>query len=249
MDVQARELNASNYNQFWEEWPDFVRYHPGSRHRRRLILDCVRSLRFSSVLDVGCGTGELLGLIQMEFPEKITLSGADFSPSVVEENKRKYPGVEFFVIDLPRQKLEKRYDLVLCSEVIEHISDQKSSFLNLANLVRPGGHLCLTCPTGKIYSTEKHFGHVHHPSAEEILSYAKESGLEVLSLKVWGFPTYNLLKWATNVNSEWAIKNFSTGKYDWKKKIISNVLYYTNFLNFSKHTQGSQIVALFRKPS
>jgi 2-polyprenyl-3-methyl-5-hydroxy-6-metoxy-1,4-benzoquinol methylase len=247
MSEPSVELSAANYNQFWQEWPDFVKFHPGSRHRRRLVLESIHNLSFQSVLDVGCGTGELLGLMQKEFQGK-KLTGADYSPAVIGENKRKYPTVDFFVIDLPRATVDRQFDLVLCSEVIEHIDDQKNSFLNLAKLVKPGGHLCITCPTGKIHNTEKHFGHVRHPKPEELEEFAKLSGLKVVHFFVWGWPTYNLLKWATNVNDKWAIKNFSTGKYDWKKRWIANLLYLANFFNLAHFRKGTQIVALFQKP-
>ncbi len=38
------------------------------------------------------------------------------------------------------------FDLVLCTEVLEHVSDWTSAFHNLAVLLAPGGTLIITCP-------------------------------------------------------------------------------------------------------
>jgi SAM-dependent methyltransferase len=38
------------------------------------------------------------------------------------------------------------FDLVLCTEVLEHVSDWHSAFRNLASLLLPGGTLIITCP-------------------------------------------------------------------------------------------------------
>ena len=59
----AVERNLSFYQGFWEETPDFIRYNPGARHRRRMILRLLGAERFDSLLDVGCGNGELLALV------------------------------------------------------------------------------------------------------------------------------------------------------------------------------------------
>ena len=38
------------------------------------------------------------------------------------------------------------FDVVLCTEVLEHVSDWQSAFRNLAALLAPGGTLIVTCP-------------------------------------------------------------------------------------------------------
>jgi 2-polyprenyl-3-methyl-5-hydroxy-6-metoxy-1,4-benzoquinol methylase len=40
-----------------------------------------------------------------------------------------------------RGEHEAHYDLVLCSQVLEHVWDHEATFSNLAALVRPGGLL------------------------------------------------------------------------------------------------------------
>jgi len=45
-----------------------------------------------------------------------------------------------------RSEHEAHYDLVLCSQVLEHVWDHGTAFSNLAALVHPGGLLWMACP-------------------------------------------------------------------------------------------------------
>src|SRR5580658_1368439 len=243
----AIERNMAFYQEFWEGTPDFSRYTPGARHRRRLILDCLSSERFASVLDVGCGNGELLALLHGTHPDVSALAGVDLSPDQVSRNRARLPGMEFFALDIQKEPLDRAFDLVVCSEVIEHLDDQRAAVTNLARMVNPGGRLVLTCPTGTMYPTEHHFGHVRHPAAEELGAWARDAGLEIVSLWNWGWPTYRALKWATNVDAEWALQRFASGSYSLGAKLVSGGLYWLNFLNRHDDARGCQLVGVFRK--
>jgi 2-polyprenyl-3-methyl-5-hydroxy-6-metoxy-1,4-benzoquinol methylase len=243
----AIDRNMAFYQQFWEETPDFTRHNPGARHRRRLIVDCLGSEKFASVLDVGCGNGELLALLHGVHPQVASLTGADLSPDQVARNRARLPNMEFFALDVQKDSLDRRFDLVVCSEVIEHLDEPGAAVKNLARMVRPGGRVVITCPTGTVYPTERHFGHVRHPLSGELGTWAAEAGLAPLSLWNWGWPTYRLLKWATNVDAEWALKRFAGGTYTLGAKLISGSLYWLNFLNRHDDARGCQLVGVFRK--
>ncbi len=43
-------------------------------------------------------------------------------------------------------KFENQFDLVICSQVLEHVYDVKVALENLVNLVKPGGYLWVACP-------------------------------------------------------------------------------------------------------
>lgn len=240
-------LNASDYDAQWYRLGDFVRYNPGAQHRRRLILDLVQELQFSTVIDVGCGPGELLLLLLRRYPTA-AVTGVDLSPAVITANAAAIPSADFRVLDLARGALPATFDLVICSEVIEHLPKWRDGVANLAQMITPGGHLLITCPTGRIYETEVGFGHVEHPEKEALAKTVEALGLETVTLFQWGFPSYLLFKVLANINSDWAAESFGTGEYSAWKRAVSKLLYWTSFASFKDHGRGCQLVGLFRLP-
>src|SRR6185437_2806662 len=43
--------------------------------------------------------------------------------------------------------LRNEFDVVICSDVMEHIPDDKAAFLNLTQALKPGGYLLVTSPS------------------------------------------------------------------------------------------------------
>jgi SAM-dependent methyltransferase len=73
-----------------------------------------------SVLDVGCGFGDLYaffrdtGLIKQN---KISYTGYDISPKIIEAAKRKYPEARLELKDILEEKETKKFDYLFCSGV------------------------------------------------------------------------------------------------------------------------------------
>jgi SAM-dependent methyltransferase len=244
--VSAR-FNEELYDRFWGDCPDFSRYSPGARHRRRIIAGLLRALPGARLLDVGCGDGELLLWLKRQLPALTSVAGADLSSETVKRNRARWPDTDFHVLDVARGSLRKTFDIVVCSEVIEHIEDRGAVFANLAAMLAPGGYLLVTCPAGRLYPTERRFGHVSHPTISELDAYAVRAGLRRMRAENWGFPLYKALKWATNINPEWALKHFASGRYSPSAKLISNVLYWASYLNLPTSERGCQLFVLYRR--
>ena len=239
-------LTTEEYDGHWaNDWSDFIRYNPGARHRRRLILKMLAPVPFVSALDAGCGNGELLSTLRRRWPER-TFAGADLSPEVIARNRRRFPGVRFHLLNLEEGALDEQFDLVTCSEVVEHLNRQERGLRHLAAMTKPRGHVLVTCPTGAVYPTERTFGHVAHPSLADVERYARASGLDVVAALNWGWPLYKAMKWATNVNSRWALEHFASGRYTAVAKLSSHAVYYANFANVSS-ARGCQLFVLMQK--
>ena len=239
-----KALSSEEYDRQWRQLDDFIRYHPGARHRRRLCHQALRGLRPRSILDVGCGPGAMIAYLSTIYQHEFELWGVDLSSEVIEKNRRTYSYAHFETLDVQSSSLERKFDLVVCSEVIEHLDDRQSAFRNLRSMINPGGHLLITCPSGPVFPTERHFGHTSHPTHGELEKLAHANELTLINYLNWGFPLYFLLKVATNIRPQWALRNFASGDYTWTKKRISDLLYYANYFNFSQ--AGCQTVALFR---
>ncbi len=92
-----------------------------------------------TVLDLGCGN--------QPFRRYLEERGFEYHSADVQQNELK--NVEFiFAIDkqLPNSMLSKRFDFILCSEVLEHVADWKSAFANMNSLLDMGGEILITVP-------------------------------------------------------------------------------------------------------
>ena len=100
------------------------------------------------VMDAGCGNGSFLALFQ---DRKWSLHGSDLSPSGIAVARETFPNIDFFLAD--GQNLYADFlatvgpvDVVLSTEVIEHIYDPRGFLRNCYELLKPGGILVLTTP-------------------------------------------------------------------------------------------------------
>ncbi|MEP6662727.1 MAG: methyltransferase domain-containing protein [Verrucomicrobiota bacterium] len=100
------------------------------------------------ILDLGCGRGWLTNLLS-QFG---TAEGVEPVSSVIEHARSLFPNLQFTAGDaktiLSREDFSS-YDLVVSSEVIEHVTDKVAFAADLKRLLKPDGHLILTTPRGE----------------------------------------------------------------------------------------------------
>jgi hypothetical protein len=129
------------------------------------------------------------------------------------------------------------------------MEDRERAFAHLEAMLRPGGSLLVTCPTGRVFPTERHFGHTTHPDETELGALAERAGLRLVSVVNWGFPVYRLTKWLTNLNPELALRKFAVSRYGPSQIAVSGALYLANFLNLPSSAHGCQLFAVLEKPA
>jgi SAM-dependent methyltransferase len=105
-----------------------------SYHRR---LECV--YRFvvpagSRVLEIGCGTGDLLAALA---PGRGV--GVDFSPAMLAEARRRYPNLQFVEADAhDLSALEGTFDVIVLSDLLDDVWDVQELLDGLHRLCHPG---------------------------------------------------------------------------------------------------------------
>jgi len=86
----------------------------------------------SRVLEIGCGTGELLAALN---PERGV--GIDISLKMVEIARRKFSHLEFEVGDFENIRLTERFDYVVIVETIGYVDDIQLAFKELKKVCKP----------------------------------------------------------------------------------------------------------------
>ena len=86
----------------------------------------------SSVLEVGCGSGDLLATI--EGSRKV---GIDFSEEYITWAKEKHQGknIEFLLMDANSIQLNEKFDLIIISNLIGFVDDIQNVFEQVKDMI------------------------------------------------------------------------------------------------------------------
>ncbi len=188
-------MKKINYETYWDGYVTHSR-HPSVRLRNNHIINEIRRLKFNSLIDVGCGDGFLANLIKSQFPDK-KISGTDVSNKILIINSEKYPEIDFYQSDITSNSfnIEKHYDIVVCSEVIEHLVEWKTSLKYLSVLLKKEGYLILTTQSGKKYKSDINNGHINHFELQILENELSKYGIKFINSFKKGFPFLNMQKW------------------------------------------------------
>lgn len=104
------------------------------------------------ILDIGSGRGWLTNLIA---PFGLC-EGIEPAGQAVEFARKQFPHLNFFEGTLDTLKASvtfEKYDVIVCSEVIEHVPNQlKPTFIQqISDCLKPGGSCILTTPRGELF--------------------------------------------------------------------------------------------------
>ncbi|MGQ9903962.1 MAG: class I SAM-dependent methyltransferase [Anaerolineae bacterium] len=101
------------------------------------------------VLDAGCGPGLLLAELRKKSPHA-RLFGLEIAAANVEATRRRLNGAVDARIGSVLQALpfsqDQRFDLILLTEVLEHVKEPVQALINLRQWLKPNGHMVITLP-------------------------------------------------------------------------------------------------------
>lgn len=136
------------------------------------IADSCITLHPKKIIDIGCGTGELLRRIVNRVPA-VDVVGIDHAKSAVDRARNLVPSGRWYVADLYTFESERDFDLVICTEVLEHLQRPEHAVERLARLCAVGGRLAVTVPDGAIDDYE---GHVNFWTESEFEAFMSRFG-------------------------------------------------------------------------
>lgn len=97
--------------------------------------DLVQQMAPKSILDIGCGEGYTLRAL-VDRGVRCPMRGIDISVAAIEEARERVPEAQFEVSDAFDIERERRtYDLVLLTEVLEHLPRPERILLPLTQIV------------------------------------------------------------------------------------------------------------------
>lgn len=144
-------------DEFYSQHPrndKYLRKSDGKYRRARWrIMRLKRRVPGRRFLDIGCSIGSSVAAAR---DAGFEATGIDLDPQSIEFAREHYPGCRFaHTSSSELSRAGETFDLVFCTEVIEHVTDPQAFVDELRALLNPGGIVFLTTPHGTHFRLPK----------------------------------------------------------------------------------------------
>jgi len=163
-----------------------------ARGQYKYVLNELQQLDFQKILDVGCGTGEILKSIKERY-SFVQLYGLDISEEMLKQANDKLKGTATLILgDAENITLETNsFDLLLCTDSFHHYPNPQQAISEFYRVLKHGKFLLIAdywkpFPIRQImnlfisYSNE---GDVKIYSKKEIIEFLKRGGFQEITYK------------------------------------------------------------------
>ncbi len=129
-------------NNFYDRIPTSVERSGYNHEKIAFILDNSGTNR--NILDIGCNDGYIGSLL---IKQGNVVSGIDIAKKkVLAAGKKKVLARVVDITTTPQPYPKNSFDIILLTDVIEHVFDTDSVLLGIKSMLKPGGRLILTTP-------------------------------------------------------------------------------------------------------
>jgi SAM-dependent methyltransferase len=151
----------------------------------------------SPVLEVGCGDASFTKELAKYSPD---VTAIDISSAQIAENNRRFAGIKFLQHDVAEQFpfANATFEVIWCSEVLEHLFDPAFALREMHRIMRPGGRLLVTVPYhGRfknvliaLFKWDEHFvpsnPHIRFYTKRTLGRLAANAGFAAIQMKTCG---------------------------------------------------------------
>lgn len=136
-----------------------------------------------SFLEIGCGTGFVLGGIAGAMPQ-LAMHASEISSRALPYAAGRVPRAEFFQMDARAIPYVEHFDIIGLFDVLEHIEDDARVLAQAHRALRHGGGLIITVPQhGFLWSQyDEHAHHVRRYGARELRARLLQAGFRIVMM-------------------------------------------------------------------
>ena len=184
-------------------------FHSGKKVQRKVINDGNFTYGFtisllnryvkpsSSILDIGCGVGTILLYLASK---GCCVTGIDISLKAITSSKKSACEIgiktaKFLVKNFPHEIPKGSFDLILCLEVLEHLTNDNLALEKIYTMLSKKGTLVISVPSknaplfrlGLAKEFDKKVGHLRRYTLEELETKTRKLGFKsIASFKTEG---------------------------------------------------------------
>ena len=157
------------------------------------VVKTIRPLNIDSVLDVGCGEGFTLHRLSKEKIGK-EFEGVEADETAIALGKKLYPRLTIKKGDIYKLPFkDNSFDLVVCTEVLEHLDNPRKAYKELIRVCRK--YILLSVPNEPFFTWQRiarfqnilHLGahpeHIQHWSARGFTKFFHVRGVKLIARK------------------------------------------------------------------
>jgi len=90
------------------------------------------------VIEIGCGTGNLLASLKPSYG-----IGVDFSPAMIEKAQKQHPHLRFICADAHELQLDEKFDFVILSDVVNELWDVQAVLEKISGWTTPHSRIMI----------------------------------------------------------------------------------------------------------
>jgi len=173
--IQKRIINDSNFT--YINLVSIIRNYLGKKR--------------AGVLDIGCGVGTISYYLASKGNYVTGLDIAKNAIKIAKKNARTLHlenNIKFIVADFPKESVNEKFNLIICSEVLEHLEEGEKAIETIYELLEREGILILSTPSanaplyrlGLLKGHDKHAGHLRRYTVDDLKGIATAVGFNIL---------------------------------------------------------------------
>lgn len=174
---------ANYYNRLWVQ-----KY--SLKPSRDRVISIIKKIGIDkgSLLDIGCGTGQLLEQVYSKFGMAFSLTGADYSKNMLKQSERtfKIEGIRAKLINTDisdiRENIKAKFNIITCTHSLPYYKNQAKAITDMAYLLKENGYIIVVCASvNNFYDAvvcsilKLTTGKAHYPSIKELKSFSGDN--------------------------------------------------------------------------
>lgn len=184
----------------------YDKYHSNRKLEKRVISDNdfthkpllnmlikVRN-KHMNVLDLGCGTGTICFYLASKGHNAVGIDISKTAIDLANINSKRLgfdKKIKFLVSNFPNGRILGKYDLIICTELLEHIYDHNKALNKVHTLLKKNGRVIFSVPLESSFlyrhkllnKFENDVGHLRRYSGSKFINLIKDNEFKILVAK------------------------------------------------------------------